>query len=118
MKITYEIPVRTSTPGNNRTHWRVAGRIAKEQRRLAGMVTRGQAGLPPHPCTVTLTRISAGKCDRHNLLGAMKHVIDGIADAYGIDDGHDGWTFLANQEKGPRGKFAVRVKIESKGEAK
>ena len=118
MKVAYEIPVKTSTPGNSRVHWRVAAKAAKLQRLLARVHTI-DAGptLPAHPVTVTLTRISAGTCDRHNLLGNFKHLIDGIADAYGVDDGDDGWTFVARQEKGPRGQHSVRVEIESNGES-
>ena len=37
--------------------------------------------------------------DRHNLPGALKHIIDGIADAYGVDDGDERWEFVFGQRK-------------------
>lgn len=117
-KITFEIPIKTSTPGNSRVHWAVAAKAARTQRNIAMRYTGLYAPNITMPAEVTLTRLSSGKCDRHNLPGTMKHVIDGIADAAGVDDGDDGWTFICNQEKAKRGVQAVRVVIEMKGESK
>jgi len=105
------VPVRTSTPGNAREHWRVAGKKAKMQRQAAKWTLQGRK-LPPFPVRVKLIRCSSGKLDRHNLPGALKHVIDGVADAYGVDDGDPRWVFEFDQEKSKL--VGVRVEIESK----
>jgi hypothetical protein len=43
--------------------------------------------------------------------GAMKHVIDGIADAYGVDDGDDRWEFEFKQRKTKN--HGVEIEIEA-----
>ena len=104
--------VKTTTPGNSRRHWRVEWREGKKARELARLALNPGL-LPPFPVKVTITRHSPGKCDKHNLPGALKHCIDGIADAYGIDDGDDGWDFHFDQVKCKRGQGGVEIGIES-----
>ncbi len=99
---TIFIPVKTSTPGNNRKHWAVSGREARAQREATRlMLGAAMAGgmLPPFPVRVIFMRVSNRKLDRHNLPGALKHVIDGVADVYRVDDGDDGWVFEFDQRK-------------------
>lgn len=105
--------VKTTTPGNSRRHWRVEWKEGKLARNLARLSLNRDL-LPKFPVKVTITRHSPGKCDKHNLGGALKHVIDGVADAYGVDDGHDGWDFQFDQVKCKRGKGGVEIRIESK----
>jgi len=105
--------VKTTTPGNSNAHWRIKWLETKRAREAARLALFGRK-LPPFPVKVTLIRHSSGKCDKHNLPGAMKAVIDGIADAYGIDDGADGWEFSFDQVKCKRGMFGVEVRIESR----
>ncbi len=93
------IQLRTSTRGNSRKHWRIdwqRTKLERETTRLAVLAER--KNLPPFPVRVTLTRCGPRFLDRHNLPSALKAVIDGIADAYGIDDGHDGWQFVFDQK--------------------
>lgn len=98
MTITQTFFFRTRTPGNSRRHWRKDAREAKEQRTaVANRLRYVPEGLPPFPVEVRLVRISARRLDQQNMPGAMKHVIDGVADAYGIDDGDPRWRFVYDQ---------------------
>ena len=110
MTLTETFFFRTRTPGNSRRHWRKDAREAKEQRTAVANRLRYGA-LPPFPVEVTLTRYSPRKLDPQNMPGAMKHVIDGVADAYGIDDGDPRWRFVYRQEKSP--VHGVQVSIRS-----
>lgn len=109
--ITLELTIATSTPGNNRCPWFVSRAEAQRQRKRAREAVNGVRAKPPFPCIVTITRLSPRKMDRHNLYGAMKHVIDGIADAYGVDDGDERWEFRCVQE--PARAIGVRIRIEA-----
>jgi hypothetical protein len=66
---------------------------------------------PPFPVKVTFTRCSPRSLDKHNLPGALKHVIDGVADAYGVDDGDDRWQFVFTQRK--QSMYGVEITIEA-----
>jgi hypothetical protein len=111
MSIEIYLPLRTRTPGNGRRHWAVDAKEAREQRNVSKLFVRGTSRvLPPFPVKVTLTRIGPRKMDQQNLGGALKHIIDGIADAYGVDDGDERWEFIFKQEKNK--DYGVRVLIE------
>ena len=113
--LTIFIPkLKTTTPGNTRRHWRVEAKEAKAARTTAAFYLKAGRALPKFPVNVTIIRHSPGKLDRHNMGGAMKHVIDGIADAYGIDDGDDGWDFKFEQVKCKRDHAGIEIRIESK----
>lgn len=64
------------------------------------------------PATVTITRIGKRKLDSDNLAISAKHVRDGIADAYGVDDGSDLYTWNYAQEIGK--DYAVRIEIRTR----
>lgn len=65
------------------------------------------------PCVVTLTRLSAGRLDRHDgLPSALKRVVDGIALALGIDDGGLFVSWRYEQQKVKPGLHGVHVRIE------
>ncbi len=63
------------------------------------------------PAVVTVTRYGPRRMDEHNLPGALKHVIDGIADAFHMNDGDDRWKFECKQEIAPH--YGVRIFIDS-----
>ena len=73
--------------------------------------------LPPFPVRVVMTRYSTRRLDPQNMPGAMKHVIDGVADAYQINDNDMRWVFEYAQERMPTDlqgiDHAVKVRIES-----
>lgn len=65
------------------------------------------------PVLVTMTRISAGHTDDDGVVGALKHVRDGVARALGINDGDEArLRFAYAQRLGDRGKPAVEILIE------
>lgn len=107
------IAVRTFTPGNEKNrHWAKTGKSARKEREAAkNVMLANRYTLPAFPVRVKLTRFGPGRMDRHNLPGAMKHVIDGIADFYGVDDGDPRWQFEFDQD---RSKFyGVRIEVSA-----
>ena len=119
------LPLRTRNPLNQPTgNTRVAGimrsRARAQQRGVARLAVaaalhaRGLTGAQLVPVRVTVTRISAGRLDPHDGLGAAcKGAIDGIAEALGIDDGDEARIrFVLRQRKGPPKHYAVEVLIE------
>lgn len=105
--------IKTTTPGNCKRHWRAEWAEARTARQLTKARLLAE-NLPAFPVVVTITRHSSGKMDKHNLPGALKHVIDGIADAYGIDDGDERWDFSFAQVKCKREQAGVEIRIEGK----
>lgn len=126
MTLTFLVPVKTTNPNNGargNSRWAAILRQKTErEQRQAGRLTALAAMLRAHvravdlvPCIVTLTRISAGKLDRHDGLPAsQKRVVDGIADALGIDDGGPFVEWKYDQVSAGRGVFGTRVSIEKR----
>jgi hypothetical protein len=108
---TVFIPVITTTPGNTRKHWRVEAKEAKAQRTAARHMVAVIKDKPPFPVRVTFTRCSPRSLDRQNMGGAMKHLIDGVADAYGVDDRDERWQFVFIQRK--QSLCGVEITIEA-----
>jgi hypothetical protein len=67
------------------------------------------------PAVVTMTRISAGTLDDDNLQPALKAIRDGIADAFGVKDNDPRIEWQYAQERGKPRDYAVRIRIETKG---
>ena len=103
--------LKTVSEANSHTHWRVRQRRAKEQRTTVFVHLSCRAGRvpPPLPVVVTLTRLSARQLDSDNLAGAMKHVRDGVADWFGVDDGDPRYEWRVEQVKSKA--VGVRIKI-------
>jgi len=93
------LPIRTTDVGNRRLHWRKEAKLNQTERHAARISILATKGLPPFPVKVTLTRIGR-RVDSQNLGSHFKSVIDGIADAYGVDDGDRRWQFVFQQEPG------------------
>lgn len=112
--------LETTTPGNTRKHPMVEARQAKTQRQSVFNRLKYRpkdSPLPTFPVRVTLTRLSSRKMDQHNLYGALKHCIDGVADAYGIDDGDSRWQWCVAQEVSKEHKVrGLKIEIERIGE--
>lgn len=94
---------------------------AKRVRQSAEIVTRGimlREKLKARdllPCKVTLRRMSShwrGLDSHDGLPGALKNVVDGIADALGIDDGGPFAIWKYENKKCARGCFGIEVLIE------
>lgn len=116
--VTVTIPgVRVKTPGNTRAAWQVEYRRAKSERELAKAYV---LALPAETLKrlrgakrlrVTFVRLGGRKMDRTNLVGAFKHVQDGMCDALGKDDASDWYDWQwPTQEAGECG---VRIELEA-----
>lgn len=109
------LPVETRNPGNGShgNHYAEAAR-KKKLRQAAFALCRGRVTMADR-LTVTLTRYSSGVGldPFDNLPAALKPVVDGVADALGLKNDRDPRvTWVAKQEKCPRGCRGVRVEWE------
>ena len=113
MKILVMLPLRTVSGANVREHWAAKAKRAKLHRFTA----RVMLCLDKKWCAkqnqfaVKITRIAPKKLDSDNLAISSKAIRDGIADAIGIDDGSDKYTWSYAQESGPPKHYAVRVEL-------
>jgi hypothetical protein len=110
-------------PTNARTNWQGRSRVAKMQRSSTWAAlfdkpaeTREALALG---CTVTLTRISAGKLDSDNLQAAMKSFRDVVAawlfgGQIGQRDGDERVTWVYRQERGKPRQNGARIEIETR----
>jgi len=112
MRVSEVFNIHTKTPGNTRRHWTIEAREAREQRTMVKNRLKYACNLPPLPVRVKLTRYSPRMLDKHNTWGAMKHIIDGIADAFGIDDSDERLVIEQPQQKIAK-THAVLVEIET-----
>lgn len=123
MEVT--IPIRLVSEANAHSHWRVRQKRAKEQRGIVALALHRPLVEATRTCEltpvllrdpsaiVTLTRIATRALDSDNLVGAFKHVRDGVADALGINDRDPRVTWEYRQERGRPGEYAVRIVVES-----
>jgi crossover junction endodeoxyribonuclease RusA len=113
MKLLVMLPLRTVSEANTHGHWRTKAKRVKMQRTTARMMLT----LDKRWCAkqnhfdVRLTRIAPKKLDSDNLAISNKAIRDGIADAIGIDDGSDKFSWEYRQESGRPKEYAVKVEI-------
>lgn len=91
-----ELPIRTVNSLNVSEHWRRRAKRAQATRAAAKLALKSVATsawahvvatLLRDGLRVVLTRHSRGKLDAHDgLPAALKHVVDGVADALAIED--------------------------------
>lgn len=121
VKLVIDVPVRTRTPGNTRRAWQMDWREAKRQRETAASAAKlalaklseaeKLAFFAAPAVVVQVTRFGSRRLDPQNVFGAVKHVIDGVADALGVDDGNEWYDWrLPKQEKGSP---MVRVELST-----
>ncbi|MGH8171828.1 MAG: hypothetical protein ACREPX_01695 [Rhodanobacteraceae bacterium] len=110
--IEVTIPIKTVGGLNAREHWRVRSNRVKNERYATRFELCSQ-DVPHLPCIVTMTRLSPGTLDSDNLQGAAKAIRDQVADFLGVNDNDPRVSWKYAQEKCPRGKFGVRVRIET-----
>lgn len=105
------MPMRTRTECNtNETHWAKARR-ARSQRDVV-LLMMGHLLLPALPVKVMLTRCGPRPMDAHdNLPSSCKHIVDEIAEMYGVPDNDPQIKWEYAQVK--RKEFGVIVRIES-----
>jgi hypothetical protein len=116
MMLVVEIPIQLVNPLNgSHGHWSKRAKRAKEERTLAGLMTRSLGFAPPLPCTITITRIAPRALDDDNLAASAKHVRDGIADALEIKDNDPRVQWCYAQRKGKPKEYAVEIAFEATG---
>jgi hypothetical protein len=105
MELETILPIKTVSEANRRDHWTKKHKRAKAQRGAAFMYCRIVFGHSPlstidnnQPVTVELTRCATRKLDRDNLYSSVKHIVDGVCDWLGIDDGDKLFNLNCYQE--------------------
>jgi len=94
---------------NLRLHPMQRARRVSAQRQIGYLLVAANAP-PALPACVTLTRIAPRALDVHdNLPMAVKSIVDGIADAFGVKDNDPRITWRYANE---RGRPAIRIDIE------
>lgn len=118
-KTILTIPLKTVSPNvTNTQHWRIRRKLSKIQKASVYYALLAAYPKPTVPCQVTITRIASRAMDQDNLGGALKTVIDTIADFLipnlppGKADGDPRISWVYNQEKGSR-EQEIRIEIES-----
>jgi hypothetical protein len=108
--------VRCVNETNAREHPMARSRRAKMQRASAAQHLRLWLDYPPPrwPVKVTLVRYGPKKLDDDNLAASLKHIRDGVADWFGVDDGEaTKYQWVPVQEIAPG--YGVRIVIERIG---
>ena len=110
------VALETPNPLNNAQgyhHGKAAQR--KRRRQVAELAVRSLANRPPLPVQVKLTRYSAGTLDAWDgLRAALKNVLDGVADAYGVADNDPRFQPVEpQQEKAPPRCHGVRIELQA-----
>lgn len=94
---------------NRRGHWAKHHKRHQEQRSLAAYMLQQHRPLPKLPVIVRMTRYGPKKLDDDNLASAMKHIRDGIADTFEVDDADDGYHWEYRQETNKEYKVKVEI---------
>ena len=97
-------------------HWSKKAKLPKAGREfgyLAATITvpasvRNGAQARFGRCDVIITRSGPRRMDIDNLYACCKGVIDGVAKAFGVDDGSEWWHWRCEQEKGA---YGVRISV-------
>ncbi len=116
--ITIDVPIKTSSKLNARTHWTAKAKEAKRERAAVTLVLCC-LDAPPLPVTVTMTRLFDGveqrELDDDNCAGALKCARDAVAAWLDIDDRDPAVTWVVRQAKTPPGTIGIRIQIETRG---
>lgn len=109
--LTFTMPLRTVNELNVREHHMARARRARRERESAVLhMWHLRHAWPSLPVTVALTRLGPKTLDDDGLRAALKHVRDGIADAYGCDDSDKApitWAYAQEKSR----DYGVRITI-------
>lgn len=98
------LPLQTKSESNMREHWAAKATRTKKHRQISFVIAKMKvmAGTKL-PARITLTRFTAHHTmlDDDNLRCSLKAVRDGIADAFGVDDGSPLYEWKYDQKKAP-----------------
>lgn len=108
--LAFVLPLRLTTLGNAKEHWRTKAARARSQRDVTALVLRS-LGPPPtvDGLTVTMTRVAPNGLDDDNAVGCFKHCRDQIAQWLGIDDGDPRVTWKVEQAREAPRTYGARV---------
>lgn len=109
------LKLRLHSIANERIHYMARHRHMKAHRMAVLDAIAGRQ-MPALPLTVTIVRIGPRKLDTDNLAIACKGVRDGLAQAWGVDDGSDLYDWRYAQESAGTGVYGVRIEIAPRGE--
>ncbi len=109
--LSVALPLKLVNGANVREHWAERKKRAKAHRDMVAQAIP-RKDRPRLPVTVTITRVGIKPMDSDGLAISCKHVRDGIADVYGIDDGASWYAWEYKQDLGE--DYGVRVEIRSR----
>lgn len=110
MKLELPFPPKELKP-NSRSHWAVKSKAGKAHKQDCYLLAKTELPLIENyeiPLTITFYPRTKHKTDMDNLLAAMKYGLDGIANAWGVDDSRFELT-LKRGEPVKGGKVVVEV---------
>ncbi len=112
----FELPIRTRTENNNNEHWRLRWKRAKLQRTTVCQYlwVLWRSGYQIQlPVTITLIRVAPRQLDDvDNLSSSVKHLRDGVADFFTLDDRTPQLQWRYAQMKGKPKYYGVRIILE------
>ena len=109
--MTIWLPLWIKTKDNQRGHWSKRSKTSQIERRAAWLSVHAERSTRPEfPVRVTITRCGPRTLDPTNMGSACKSLIDGIADAYGVDDRDLRWQWDFRQRK--QSTYGVEIQIE------
>lgn len=114
-EVDFTLHLKTVAESNRREHWASRARRVKQHRTAArsamqayGNMLYARSGFrlisECEHIYVTMSRAGVRRLDSDNLSGSFKAIRDGIADAIGIDDGDDMYTWTCEQQPLKRGE--------------
>jgi hypothetical protein len=116
--IKFHASILTVSEANCHRHWCGRQKRAKAQRAavLVYLMRAGAGAMraaKPEGLAVRFTRVGKQYLDDDNLAGAFKHVRDGVAEFFGVDDGNRGfWTWNYDQRIGMTGiEIEIRARL-------
>lgn len=109
--VSVVLPIRLVNGSNERAHWSTRRKRAEAHRDIAAQALPRNK-LPKLPVVVTVTRYGRQLLDEgDNLNISCKHVRDGIAERYGVDDSSPLIEWRYRQQ---RGDYCAKVEIVSR----
>lgn len=113
--VTFGWPPQKLNP-NARAHWRIKHKAARRYRRDCWALAKASGIAAPGTDRLMVKLVfrppTAQRRDLDNLLAAMKHGLDGLAEAIGVDDSRFALT-ISIGEVDPRRLGAVVVSVEA-----
>ncbi len=108
------LSMRTVTESNTGGYWLKKSKRAESQRTVVcmamlGMIRRDRLALPMR---IQFTRYGPKTLDSDNIFSAFKHVRDGVADAFGVDDKSDLYEWPAPLQVKSK-HYGIRIELEA-----